>query len=123
MVETLKKYQKVLVAALGVIVSAVVASFIGDGVMTFSELVNVVVLGAGTVSVGIAPNIPGSKYVKAALAAVSAVATLLLSVASGGINSAEWAQIVVAVLTAFGVYQLPNTGDTLDRMEANVALQ
>lgn len=116
MKEVLKKYAKAFTSAGAVVLSAVLAAYIGDGALTFSEFVNVVVLGTGTVSLAIAPNIPGSKYVKSTLAAVAAVVTLLLSVYSGGVTGAEWAQIGVAVASAFGVYAVPNRGDTLDGM-------
>jgi hypothetical protein len=120
--ETLKKYAKVLTGAGGVILSAVLAALIGDGTLSFAEFVNVVVLATGTLSLGIAPNIPGSRYVKSTLAAIAAAVTVLLSVYSDGVTSSEFWQIVVAVATAYGVYQIPNRGDTLDRMEPNVAV-
>ena len=124
MLDVVKQYKKAIVAALGVIVSAFVAAMLGDGVINVNEWANVVILGAGALSVGIAPNVPGAKYTKLLLSAVSAAATVFLSVFTGGLTSPEFWQIVVAALTALGVYRVPNQGDFLDRnFNANVALQ
>jgi hypothetical protein len=115
LVETLKKYAKALVGAAGVILAAVLVAFVGDGSMNMNEFVNVVVLGTGTVSLAIAPNTPGAKYVKALLAAVSAAAVVLISVYTGGISPTEWVQIAVAAGTAAGVWKVPNQGDQFDK--------
>jgi L-serine deaminase len=117
------QYKKAIVGAVGVVISAVLAALIGDGQFSDSEFTNVVVLAAGTISLGIAANTPGAKYVKALLAGIAAIATVVLSVYSAGITTAEWAQIGVAFLTAAGVYQLPNRGDYLDRTKNNATVQ
>lgn len=115
MVEVFKQYKKAFVSALGVVLSVFLAALVGDGLIQPSEFANIVILGAGTASVAIAPNVPGSKYVKSLLQALMAVATIVVSVYTGGISPAEWAQIGIAVATAFGVYQVPNQGDFLGR--------
>lgn len=109
-------YKKAIVAAGGVVLSAVVTAFLGDGIMDFNEFANVVILGTGAVGVGVAANTPGSKYAKAILAAISAAATVLISVHTGGLTSPEVAQIVVAVLTAAGVWRAPNKDDEFARL-------
>lgn len=122
-VDILEKYKKVVIGSFGVIGSALAAAIIGDGALSFAEFVNVAVLGAGTISVGIAPNTPGSKYVKAILAGLTAALTVLLSVYTGGVTPTEWVQIGIAVFNAAGIYKFPNKGDTLDRMLKDVKLQ
>lgn len=123
MSEVFAKYRKAFVGAAGLVLSLVVAALAGDGIINLNEWANVIVLGTGVVSVGIAPNVPGAKYTKAILAAVSAVASLLVSLYTGGLTSPEVWQLVVAGLTAAGVYQIPNRGDFLDRtFNANVNL-
>lgn len=122
--EVVKKYAKAFMGALGLVLSVFLASVVGDGVIQASEYANMVILGAGAAGVAIAPNVPGSKYVKLGLSALAAAATVLVSVYTGGISPAEWAQIGIAVATALGIYQVPNKGDFLDRnFNANVALQ
>ena len=115
MKEVFAKYRKAFVGAAGVVLSLVVAALAGDGMINLNEWANVVVLGTGAVSVGLAANVPGAKYTKAILAAASAVASLLVSLYTGGLTSPEIWQLVVAGLTAAGVYQVPNQGDFLDR--------
>ena len=115
MKEVFAKYRKAFVGAAGLVLSLVVAALAGDGAIDLNEWANVVILGTGAVSVAIAPNAPGSKYVKAILAAASAVASLLVSLYTGGLTSPEVWQLVVAALTAAGVYRVPNQGDFLDR--------
>ena len=116
------QYKKAVVAAGGVIISAVVTAFLGDGALDFNEFANVVILGSGAIAVGVAPNTPGSKYVKLFLSALSAAATVLISVYSGGLTSPEVAQIAVAVLTAIGVWKAPNQDDYLDRALRSTAV-
>ena|SRR5690349_18683448 len=113
--EVLRKYAKAFAAAGGLVLSLVVAALAGDGMINLNEWANVVILGTGAVSVAIAPNVPGSKYTKAILAGASAVASLLVSLYTGGLTSPEIWQLVVAFLSAAGVYQIPNRGDFLDR--------
>lgn len=122
MKEVFAKYRKAFVGAAGVVLSLLVAALAGDGVINLNEWANVVVLGTGAVSVGLAANVPGAKYTKAILAAASAVASLLVSLYTGGLTTPEIWQLVVAGLTAAGVYQIPNRGDFLDGTK-NVGLQ
>lgn len=122
MKEVFLQYRKALVAAGGVVLSLLVTALAGDGVINLNEWSNVVVLGTGALGVALAPNVPGYKYTKAILAAGAAVASLLVSLYTGGLTTPEVWQLVVAALTAAGVYQTPNRGDFLDRTK-NAKLQ
>lgn len=112
----IQQYKKAVVGALGVVLSAVLAALVGDAHIDFSEFVNIIILAAGAVSLGVAPNVPGSRYVKAILAAVAAAATVLVSVYSGGVSTTEWVQIAVAAGTAAGVFKARNVGDYFDKV-------
>lgn len=115
-VSFVKQYKKAIVGALGVIASAIVSALVGDGSIDFGELVNIIILACGAISVGIAANVPGAKYTKATLAGIAAGATVVLSVVSGGITVTEYGQIAVAFLTAAGVLKAKNVCDYYDRV-------
>jgi hypothetical protein len=117
LVKLFKQYKKAVVGAMSTIISAVLVAFMGDGIISFEEFVNIGVLGATAISVGIAPNVPYARYTKMLLAAVGAGLTVLLSVYMGGISPTEWAQIGIAVANAFGVWKARNEGDLYDRMK------
>lgn len=116
-------YKKAIVGAAGVVLSAVLTAFLGDGHLDFGELVNIVILACGAVSVGIAANVPGAKYTKAVLAGVAAAATVVLSVASGGITVTEYGQIAVSFLTAAGVLKAKNICDYYDKVGKHAEVQ
>lgn len=103
-----KKYAKALVAILGAVVAAVVASLSGID-MDGHVWTNVGLLITTAAAVYVAPNVPGAKYTKVVLAGLGALVTGLVSAHSGGLNSTELLQIAVAVLTAAGVYGVKNT--------------
>lgn len=107
------KYKKAIIGATGAIAAAVVAA-LGGGI-SFPEIVNIVIIAVGAISVGIAPDLPDAKYVKNALAGIAAAAVVLLSVYSGGISGSEWGQIIVAFATAAGIISSRNRGDNLER--------
>ena len=109
------KYKKAFTAAAGVIASAILAALLGDGIVNINEWANVLILGLGAANVAIAPNTPGARYVKAMIMGTSAAATVFLSVFTGGLATAELAQIAIAFGTAAGVFKVKNEGDQYDR--------
>ena len=114
------QYAKWIAAAVGTVLSAAIAA-LTDNVVTDVEWINIAIagvgysgsmrptLGVGSLAVFTAPNVPGSLYTKAILAALMAVLQALVSLISDGITAAEWMQLAVAALTALGVYQVVNT--------------
>jgi hypothetical protein len=109
-VELVKKYAKFVPMALATVAAALVGAFHPG--MTSADWSHVVVLAAGALSIGIAPNVPGYKYVKETLAAITAVATILVS-GFTGFDANSVIQIIVAVGAAFGVASVKNVGDYL----------
>lgn len=102
-----KKYAKALVAILGAVIAAVVASVNGvdlDG----HGWTNVGLLLTTAAAVYVAPNVPGAKYTKVILAALGALVTGFVSSHTGGFTQTEVIQLAVAVLTAVGVYGAKN---------------
>lgn len=104
----MKKYSKFIVAVAGTILSAIMAAVAGDGLISLHEWINVAVAGTGALAVFTGPNVPGAKYTKAILSALTAMLVLLVSLIDGGLTTAELAQLAVAGTTAAGVYQVPN---------------
>lgn len=105
----MQKYTKLIVMVIVTILTAL-SGVLTDGI-TASEWINVAIAGVGAASVFAAPNVPGAKYTKSILAALTAVLTFLVSAIAGGIDSAELIQVAILVAGALGVYQFPNKTD------------
>lgn len=103
----LKTYGKTIAQVLATILAAVFAAGLGDGIISSTEWVNVAILGTGALAVFAAPNVPGARYTKTVLSALTAGLTVLASVIIGGVSVAEWYQIGAAVLAAVGVFVAP----------------
>lgn len=102
------KYSKAIAAVVATVLAAIIAAMGGDGIISAVEWVNVAILGVGAASVFAAPNVPGARYTKAILAALTAALVVLTSAITGGVALVEWLQIAMAVLGALGVYAVPN---------------
>ena len=107
----LRTYGKSVAQVIATILAAIVAAMTGDGVINAQEWVNVAILGVGAAMVFAAPNLPGAKYTKLILSALTAVLTLLASYIIGGITPTELMQLVLAGLGALGVYASPYKGN------------
>lgn len=101
----MKQYMKLAAQVIATIVSAVALAF-GDGQVSASEWINVLILGLGSVAVLGAGNLPEGlwAHTKTFVSAATAGAVFLQSAITGGIDGAEWLQLVLAVLGAVGVY-------------------
>lgn len=102
-------YAKAAVAVLAAVLAAILPGLTTDGPLGFVGVVNVIVLAAGAVQVYNAANLPGYRYAKVIAAAVAAAGVVVVSAWSDEfISSAEWVQIVLAVLGAVGVGAVRN---------------
>lgn len=112
------KYAKFLLAAAATAITGIVGAMT-DGLITSPEWVNVAIMFVGSLGVLTSPNIPGAKYTKSVLAALTAVLVLLVSyIADNRLSVEEILQLVVAALGAVGIVAVPNRGDTLDQLTA-----
>lgn len=98
---------------LAAVILAVVLPLLITGHINTKEWINVAIMGAGTITVFVAQNVvPGAKYAKSFLAAVTAALTLLVSVLGvhgfSGVTHQQWIQIVLAALGALGVLGVKN---------------
>lgn len=109
-------FAKSVAAIVATVLSGVLAATTGDGVVDAQEWVNVAILAVGACAVFAAPNVPGAKYTKAVIAALTAALTVLASAILGGVDSTDVIQMAVAGLGALGVYGVPN--DTVDGRHA-----
>lgn len=102
-------YAKSIAMVIATILSAVIASLVGDNAISAVEWVNISIAGVGAAAVFTAPNVPGAMYVKQILAVLTAVLTLLVTVIVGGITLSEWLQLAIVALGALGVVAAPYT--------------
>jgi predicted small integral membrane protein len=98
------QYLKFAAQVVATVLSAV-ALALGDGQVSSSEWINVVILGLGSVAVLGAGNLPAGVWArtKTLVSAATAGAVFLQSAITGGITGAEWLQLVLAVLGTVGV--------------------
>lgn len=87
---------------------AAVVPMLAEGPLDTAGWINVVILGAGVVTVWNSANIPGWEWAKFVASAVSAIAVVLSASLTGGISSAEVIQMILAGAAAVGVGAVPN---------------
>lgn len=107
-------YAKSLLAVVATVITGIVAAMT-DGNVTNVEWINIGIAAAGALAVFAAPNVPGARYTKAFLAAVTAALVFFASAVTDGISHAELLQAIVVVLGALGVYAVPNTPSSVNR--------
>lgn len=95
-------------AAVGAVASLLVA-FLSDNTITLHEWILLGGSFAVAVNMFVVPNLDAglSKYAKAVVAAVIALFSILLVVIPGGVSTAEWIQVGIAVAAAIGIPALP----------------
>lgn len=105
----MSKYLKMAGAVLATVLAALVPILGAGNGITADQWINVAIIGVGACAVFAAPNVPGAAYTKTILAVLTAALTVLVSVISDGLTSAEIIQVALAVLGALGVVGLKNT--------------
>ena len=105
----MSNYLKAGMQVLATAVAAVAAGLAGDNHVDASEWINVGILAFGALAVVGAGELPAGvwRWMKTYVSAGSAALVFLSSVLGDGITTAEWAQLVVAVLGAVGVAVVP----------------
>lgn len=98
---------KFVAALIGAVAMALV-SVLTDGRVTSEEWVQVAIAAVTALSVWVAANVPSMPAAKSVVAALLAVLNLLVAYITNGVSAQEWANLVVAALTAAGVYVVPN---------------
>lgn len=104
------RYTKAAVAVLGALVIALKAALFGDNHVSPEEAIQIIVAAVTAFQVWLTANVPSARYAKAITAVVLAVAAGLLANLSGGVDGAETIALVIAALTAGGVFAVPNDG-------------
>lgn len=81
-----------------------------DNTLSGEELLNLVIVVLGAIGVYAVPNFPEgiAKIAKTGIAFLTAGVVAALSFWTGGIETTEWLQIIIAAFTAVGVYIVPN---------------
>jgi drug/metabolite transporter (DMT)-like permease len=106
------RYAKFGVALVAVVVSFLVARFVGHTPIDNTEWANVVLAATGAASVYIGPNVTSAPITKFGLALAAAVFTAVNNLVSTGVAMPEWWQLVVMAAGAIGVYAIPNGAST-----------
>ena len=105
----LTPYRKAVAAILGA-VGVVTLAALTDSRIDTAEAFVIGIAGLNGVAVYLVPNIPGTvgASLKFAISAVLAVVSAIALYREGGLSPQEIALVVVAGLTALGVYVVPN---------------
>ena len=103
-------YVKLFVALLGAVAMAG-ASYATGGITT-DEWIQIAIAATTAAGVWAAANVPQFTWAKTFIAVLLAVLSLLVSYITDGISAAEWWNLLVAALTAAGVYALSNRTST-----------
>lgn len=102
------KYLKFILQVIVTVLAGAIP-FLVDGVLDVTESINLVIIGLGAIGVLGAGNLPAGvwSYMKAYIAGLTAVATLLASFIIGGVDTGEVIQMILAFLGALGVAAVP----------------
>lgn len=95
----------IALATVGVLITA-----LADNTVTTPELVNILIVGVGAVTVYLVPNLPSGPgaALKTIVAFTVAALIALQSFLTDGITASEWLQIAVAAFAGIGVFVIPN---------------
>lgn len=104
----MNQYLKFFMQVGATVLAAIIAA-LADDYVDFNEWLNVGVLALGAVAVLGAGNLPAGiwRYTKTGVSAATAVLVLWQSLATAGMNTAEWLQLAAAALGALGVLAVP----------------
>jgi hypothetical protein len=104
-------YRKALVAVIGAVLMLVHSGLINDQHLTPEEWINVGIGGFTALQVYMTSNLHADgvwRYAKTLTAVALGVLNLLVSQWTGGLDSAEIVNLLIAAATALGVYQVTN---------------
>lgn len=105
----LSHYRSYLSALAGLVL-VTLASAAGDGGVTSAELVQMVILAAGMVTVYVLPNAPGFAHVKTAAEAITAGFVLIGGYLANDLEmtTSLWLNVAIAVGASLGILILPS---------------
>jgi hypothetical protein len=102
------RYSKAAVAVAGAIAIALYSALNGDDHVSTQDAIQIAIAAWAAFQVWLTANIPGSTHAKAITAGMLAALNLLVSQLTGGIDSAEWVNLIIAFATAAGVWGVRN---------------
>lgn len=109
-------YRKALVAVSGAVLMALYSALGNDNHIGPEEAINIGIAAFAALQVYITANLPTLgvwRYAKTVTAVALAVLNLLVSEWTGGIDSAEAVNLVIAAATALGVFAVSNAVPTV----------
>ncbi len=107
------QYAKAGAAVLAAGVSAILAALTGDQHISTLEWVQVLIAIATAATVFTAPNVPGARVTKAAVAVIMTGLTAVVNVVGAeGTTDTNWWQLLSAAAGAILVYTVRNTAES-----------
>lgn len=106
-------YSKLIAALVGALAFALHGA-LADDVMSLDDWVKTGALLLAAVGTWLVPNTPRLAAAKLWVSALVIGAGVLVPLLANGVTGQEWVQVVIAVLTAAGVYLVPTTASNRD---------
>ena len=106
----MSKYGK-LIASVLYFVAVAVYGFLSDNTLSTEEWVLVVTAFFTAILTYVVPAVPEWPWLKTVAGVSLVVLGVLVNVILGGISQAEWIQLLIAFLGAFGIAAAPATSD------------
>jgi hypothetical protein len=100
-------YMKLLWAVAGAVALAVKGALADDG-MSLEDYVTVGAAGLAALGTWLVPNTPALATAKTWVNALVLGSGVLVPLLLDGVTAQEWVTVLISVLTAVGVYALPN---------------
>lgn len=100
---------KTWIAAVGAVISVIIAGTSGGGEFTSVEIINLSIAVLTAISVYIVPELDASiaVYAKGIISFFMAGLATLVTLVADGVTIAEWWQVIVAALAAVGITWAP----------------
>lgn len=105
----MSRYAKAATAVAGAALIALHSALFGDNHVDPGEAVQIGIAAFTAFQVWLTANTPNARHAKAVTAGALAVLSLLVANLTGGINSAEVVNLIIAGLTAAGVFAVRNS--------------
>lgn len=102
------RYNKLVFAIVGAVAVAVQTALSADGLMSTQDYVVVVAAALAAVGTWLVPNTPALETAKTWVNALVLAAGVAAPLVQDGLTGTEWTTVVIALLTAAGVYIVPN---------------
>lgn len=102
------QYNKLLFAIVGAVAVAVQTALSSDGLLSTQDYVVVAAAALAALGTWLVPNTPALETAKTWVNALVLAAGIAAPLIQDGLTGTEWTTVIIALLTAAGVYAVPN---------------